>query len=55
MGTTAYDIDHYQPVLFEGRSLQHVVDVVGGFYETATDDSISELLAGASGEVNATT
>jgi phenylalanine-4-hydroxylase len=55
MGTTAYDIHHYQPVLFEGRSLQHVVDVVGGFYETATDDSISELLAGASGEVNATT
>ncbi len=45
MGTTAYDIHHYQPVLFEGRSLQHVVDVVGGFYDSATDESIAELLS----------
>ena len=45
MGTLAYDIDHYQPVLFAGESLGHVVDVVGGFYETATDDSITRLLA----------
>jgi phenylalanine-4-hydroxylase len=45
MATTGYDIDHYQPVLFEGRSLQHVVDVVGGFYETATDESILDLLS----------
>ena len=54
MGTTRYDIDHYQPVLFEGQSLQHVVDVVGSFYDTATDDSIAELLAGTSGGINAT-
>ncbi len=45
MGTLAYDIHHYQPVLFDGQSLQHVVDVVGGFYEHATDDSIARLLA----------
>jgi phenylalanine-4-hydroxylase len=45
MATTAYDIDHYQPVLFEGQSLHHVVDVVGGFYETATDESIARLLS----------
>ncbi len=44
MATTAYDIHHYQPVLFEGESLQHVVDVVGGFYENATDDSIARLV-----------
>jgi phenylalanine-4-hydroxylase len=44
MGTIGYDIHHYQPVLFEGHSLQHVLDVVGGFYATATDDSIAELL-----------
>ena len=50
MGTTRYDIDHYQPVLFEGRSLQHIVDVVGSFYETATDDSIAHLLASTPGE-----
>jgi phenylalanine-4-hydroxylase len=45
MGTTTYDIDQYQPVLFEGQSLEHVVDVVGDFYESATDDSIAELLS----------
>jgi phenylalanine-4-hydroxylase len=44
MASTTYDIHHYQPVLFEGRSLQHVLDVVGEFYESATDDSISQLL-----------
>ncbi len=44
MGTIAYDIHEYQPVLFEGESLQHVVDVVGGFYESATDNSIARLL-----------
>ncbi len=51
MGTTSYDIDHYQPVLFEGQSLQHVVDVVGDFYDTATDQSIARLLASTPGEV----
>ena len=45
MGTTAYDIDHYQPILFAGESLQHVHDVVGGFFATATDDTIAALLA----------
>jgi phenylalanine-4-hydroxylase len=44
MATLAYDIHHYQPVLFEGQSLQHIVDVVGGFYQSATDDSITRLL-----------
>ena len=45
MGTLAYDIHHYQPVLFEGQSLTHVVDVVGAFYENATDKSIVDLLS----------
>ncbi|MGB0112066.1 MAG: phenylalanine 4-monooxygenase [Ilumatobacteraceae bacterium] len=36
MGTLAYDIDHYQPVLFEAQSLQHVLDVVGEFFASAT-------------------
>ncbi len=44
MATTAYDIAHYQPILFAGDSLQHVLDVVGGFLTTATDDSIAALL-----------
>lgn len=44
MGTTAYDISRYQPVLFEGRSLTRVLDVVGRFFDTATDDSIAAIL-----------
>jgi phenylalanine-4-hydroxylase len=44
MGTTPYDIDHYQPILFAGDSLEHVLDVVGGFFANATDDSIAASL-----------
>jgi phenylalanine-4-hydroxylase len=44
MGVLAYDIDHYQPVLFQAESLDHVVDVVGGFFATATDESIRQLI-----------
>jgi phenylalanine-4-hydroxylase len=43
MGTTAYDIDVYQPVLFGGRSLGEVVDVVGGFFTTVTDHEVERL------------
>ncbi len=43
MGTIAYDIDHYQPVLFAGRSLAHVHDVVGEFFATASEGSIAAL------------
>ncbi|MEV0197482.1 phenylalanine 4-monooxygenase [Nonomuraea sp. NPDC050691] len=45
MGTTQYDITKYQDVLFRADSLQHLEDVVGGFWETCDDDSIAELLA----------
>ena len=45
MGTTPYDIHHFQPVLFAGDGLHHVVDVVGAFLESATDGSIAALLA----------
>jgi phenylalanine-4-hydroxylase len=50
MGTTPYDIDHYQPVLFAGESLEHVLDVVGGFFASATDDSITACLADRRGQ-----
>lgn len=45
MATTAYDIDHYQPVLFAGDSIAHVLDVVGGFFDTATDETAAALIA----------
>ncbi len=40
MGTISYDIATYQPVLFGGRSLTEVLDVVGEFFATATDDGV---------------
>lgn len=48
MGTLPYDIDHYQPTLFGAESLDEVADVVGGFFDTCTDDSIAELRQTAS-------
>jgi phenylalanine-4-hydroxylase len=47
MGTTHYDITKYQDVLFRAESLQHLEDVVGGFWESCDDDSIARLLADA--------
>lgn len=40
MGTLAYDISTYQPVVFGCRSLGHLVDTVGEFFATATTDSV---------------
>jgi phenylalanine-4-hydroxylase len=45
MGTMTYDITHYQPVLFCGESLEHVEDVVGGFFEVADDALVERLMA----------
>jgi phenylalanine-4-hydroxylase len=39
MGRTTYDISVYQPTLFGADSLDHVLDVVGGFFATVSDDS----------------
>jgi phenylalanine-4-hydroxylase len=43
MGTADYDITHYQPVLYRAESIAEVVEVVGGFFETCTDESIGEM------------
>ena len=48
MGVQTYDITHYQPILFAARSWSEVVDVVGGFFDTATDESIDRLLRDSS-------
>jgi phenylalanine-4-hydroxylase len=48
MGTTRYDITHYQPVLFAAASWAEVLDVVGGFFQDADDERIAALsVAGA--------
>ena len=47
MGTQTYDITHYQPVLFAASCWQQVLDVVGGFFDTATDESVARLVHAA--------
>ena len=47
MGTADYDITAYQPVLYRGDSIQEVVEVVGGFFERASDEYIEELRSSA--------
>lgn len=49
MGTLPYDITQYQPVLFGARSLDEVLDVVGGFFAGCTDDSITALVSASGG------
>jgi phenylalanine-4-hydroxylase len=43
MGTADYDITVYQPVLYRAESVQEVIEVVGGFFEQASDGYIGEL------------
>ncbi|MCA0323325.1 MAG: phenylalanine 4-monooxygenase [Actinobacteria bacterium] len=43
MGTMAYDITEYQPVLFCAQSLDELDDVVGVFFDTV-DDDLTECL-----------
>ena len=43
MGTTDYDITHYQPVLFAARSIDDVVDRVSSFLSTYDDETPARL------------
>jgi phenylalanine-4-hydroxylase len=43
LGTQKYDITHYQPLLFCAESFDEVEDVVGAFFDDASDDSIAKL------------
>jgi len=43
MGTAEYDITQYQPVLYRAESIDEIVEVIGGFFTTATDESIAAL------------
>jgi phenylalanine-4-hydroxylase len=45
MATTPYDIHRYQPVLFGASSLEQVLDVVGGFFDSVTDERVDVLRA----------
>ncbi|MCW2823399.1 MAG: phenylalanine 4-monooxygenase [Aeromicrobium sp.] len=47
MGTTDYDITHYQEVLFAASSFGQLRDEVGTFWDGCTDDSIAAMRASA--------
>ena len=47
MGTREYDITHYQPILYRARSLEHLMDAVGGFFAAMDDDTPARLEADA--------
>ena len=48
MGTADYDITAYQPVLYRAEDVAEVVEVVGGFFDTCSDESIARLRRSAS-------
>jgi phenylalanine-4-hydroxylase len=43
MGTAEYDITRYQPVLYRAESVAEIEAVIGGFFDTCTDESIEEM------------
>lgn len=47
MGSTAYDITHYQPVLFAGASFDAVVDELSTFFARYDDEAFGRLSAAA--------
>jgi phenylalanine-4-hydroxylase len=47
MGTADYDITQYQPVLYRAESIDEIVDMVGTFFCTCTDESIAEMAGSA--------
>jgi phenylalanine-4-hydroxylase len=51
MGTAEYDITHYQPVLYRAESVAEVVETVGGFFTTCTDESIADMRSAVGGHV----
>jgi fumarylacetoacetase len=45
MGTTEYDITHYQNVLYMAESFAQVEEVIGGFWDSCDDDTVLALQA----------
>jgi phenylalanine-4-hydroxylase len=46
MGTIEYDITKYQPVLYCAESIDHLEEVVGGFFTAADDDTPARMTGG---------
>ena len=47
MGTLAYDITHYQPVLYAGRGIDDVLDRLNAFLDAFDDDAYARMLRDA--------
>ena len=47
MGSTAYDITHYQPLLFAASSFAHAVDALSTFFANYDDDAFARLASAA--------
>jgi phenylalanine-4-hydroxylase len=47
MGSMAYDITHYQPLLFAASSFAHAVDSLSTFFSTYDDDAFVRLASAA--------
>jgi phenylalanine-4-hydroxylase len=47
MGSTAYDITHYQPLLFAASSFAHAVDTLSTFFARYDDDAYVRLVSAA--------
>src|SRR3954469_19008664 len=43
MGSADYDITAYQPVLYRAESVAEIVEVVGGFFASCSDESIAGM------------
>ena len=43
MGVLEYDITRYQPILYAADGIEHLLDVVGGFFEECDDDAPARL------------
>jgi phenylalanine-4-hydroxylase len=46
MSAIEYDITKYQPILYAADSMDHLEDVVGGFFATATTTRRPRLRGG---------
>jgi phenylalanine-4-hydroxylase len=51
MGVQEYDITKYQPILFAADGIDHLLEVVGGFFTECDDDSPARYRAAAAARV----
>ncbi len=50
MGSTDYDITHYQPVLFAGESMDHVIETLSAWFRVYDDEWFRTHIARSFGE-----